>query len=245
MERIRSAPRLGDDLYRSLASMIDRRELPEGARLPAEIELASQFGVSRPTVRETLARLRDEGLIASRRGSGSYVQRRPTPVAAPAGPSYRAIDSVEQIKQSYEFRKAVEGEAAFLAAGAHTDALIADVAKAVARLDAAVVERAVGVEADFRFHLSVAAASGNSWFVATLQAMRAQIEVTIDIARTLSLSKSADHLQAVQDEHVAIYEAIRRRDPGAAREAMREHLTKTYDRILSGNDVLIDVQTKY
>lgn len=234
MDRIRPAPRLGDDLYRALASMIDRQELPEGARLPAEITLANQYGVSRPTVRETLARMRDEGLIESRRGSGSYVQRRGARAAPPPAPTYRAIDSVEQIKQSYEFRKAVEGEAAYLAAEAHSEAHIADIAKAIAGLDRANAERLVGAEADFRFHLSVAAASRNSWFVATLQAMRAQIEVTIDIARTLSLSKSADHLQAVQGEHVAIYDAIRRRDPLAARQAMRDHLTKTYDRICLG-----------
>lgn len=234
MYRIRPAPRLGDDLYRSLASMIDRQELPEGARLPAEIELASQYGVSRPTVRETLARLRDEGVIVSRRGSGSYVQRRPSPVAPTAAPTYRAIDSVEQIKQSYEFRRAVEGEAAFLAAQTHAESHIADIARALTHLDQAVSERAVGAGADFRFHLAVAAATRNSWFVATLQAMRAQIEVTIEIARTLSLSRSAAHLQAIQGEHVAIYEAIRRRDSEAARDAMRDHLSKTHDRILLG-----------
>ena len=69
MDRIRPARRLGDELYESLTSKIERREWPEGGRLPTETVLAEQYGVSRPTVRETLARLRDDGLIASRRGS--------------------------------------------------------------------------------------------------------------------------------------------------------------------------------
>jgi GntR family transcriptional regulator, transcriptional repressor for pyruvate dehydrogenase complex len=240
MNRIRPVRRLGDDLYRSLAAMIVSDDLPEGARLPPEMDLALQYGVSRPTVRETLARLRDEGLIASRRGSGSYVQRRAmgfteTKVgSAPLQPSFREIDSVEQIKNCYEFRKAVEGEAAALAADAHSEALLAEIRKAVAGLDRAVAERAVGADADFQFHLALAAASRNSWFVAALQAMRRQIETTIDIARKLSLNKPQSHLDAVQSEHVAIYDAIRRRDPAGAREAMRSHLTNTCDRIFRG-----------
>ena len=90
---------------------------------------------------------------------------------------------------------------------------------------------------DFEFHVAVAAATGNSWFVATLQAMRAQIELIVDIARKLSLAKSHAHLVDVQGEHVAIHDAIRRRDGEAARAAMRDHLDRTCDRIFRGTDL--------
>lgn len=233
MDRIRPAKRLGDELYDSLASRIERRELPEGARLPAETVLAQQYGVSRPTVRETLARLRDEGLIASRRGSGSFVQFRPASERAEAKPAFHEINSVEQIRQCYAFRKAIEGEAAFLAAGARSDSQLADIQRTIELLDEAMAAREVGADADFQFHASVACASGNSWFVSALQAMRHQIEVTIDIARRLSLDNAEGRLQA-QAEHVAIYDAIRRRDAIGAREAMRNHLSRTCDRILLG-----------
>jgi DNA-binding FadR family transcriptional regulator len=214
--------------------MIDRRELAEGARLPAETVLAQQFGVSRPIVRETLARLREEGLVASRRGSGSFVQRRPPPPAAQAVPAFHEIDSVEQIRQSYEFRRAVEGDAAFLAARMGGAPQLEDLRRAIERLDEAVAAKVVGSEADFQFHAAVARASGNSWFISALEAMRGQIEQTIGIARTLSLGSPDGRLQAVQAEHVAVYDAIRRRDPSAAREAMREHLKRTCDRIFRG-----------
>jgi len=241
MDRIRPAKRLGDDLYRSLTAMIERRELPDGARLPGELVLAEQFGVSRPTVRETLARMRDEGLIASRRGSGSFVLRRDTAVAGPAAtaalPVYPAIDSFAEIKQHYVFRRAVEGDAAFLAAEFRSDAQLAAIARAIGRLDSVIAERAIGADADFHFHLSVAVASGNSWFVATLQAMRVQMELTIDIARRLSLGKSQEHLIDVEGEHIAIHDAIRRRDPDEARAAMRDHLNKTCDRIFRGTNL--------
>ena len=237
MNRIRPAKRLGDDLYRSLAAMIEQQDLPEGARLPGEIALAESFGVSRPTVRETLARMREEGLIASRRGSGSFVRRKGLleAGAAPA-PAYHAIDSFAEIKQNYVFRRAVEGEAALLAAACRTDAQLAAIARAIGQLDRTIAERAVGSDADFQFHVAVAAASGNSWFVATLQAMRAQIELIVDIARKLSLAKSHAHLIDVQSEHVAIHDAIRRGDGEGARTAMRQHLDRTCDRIFRGTD---------
>jgi DNA-binding FadR family transcriptional regulator len=243
MDRIRPARRLGDDLYRSLAALIERRELPEGARLPGELALAEHFGVSRPTVRETLARMRDDGLIASRRGSGSFVTRKGAVAAdlanatVPAAfPAYRAIDSFTEIKQHYVFRRAVEGDAAFVAAEFRSDAQLAAIARAIGRLDGVIAERSVGADADFQFHLSVAVASGNSWFVATLEAMRVQIELTIDIARRLSLGKSHEHLVDVQGEHIAIHDAIRRRDAEEARASMRDHLDKTCDRIFRGTN---------
>jgi DNA-binding FadR family transcriptional regulator len=215
-------------------AMIERRELPEGARLPAETVLAAQFGVSRPTVRETLARLRDEGLIASRRGSGSYIQPRALAQAPAAKPAFREIDSFEQIRQSYEFRRAVEGDAAFLAAQTRDEARLTELRTALRELDAAVTARVVGAAADFNFHLAVARASGNSFFESAMSALRGQIEVTIDIARKLSLTGGAGHVEAVQAEHVAVFDAVHAGDPERARTAMREHLTRTCDRIFRG-----------
>jgi DNA-binding GntR family transcriptional regulator len=65
--------------------------------------------------------------------------------------------------------------------------------------------------------------------------MRAQIEVSIEIARRLSLHKSDAHLVAVQAEHVAILDAIAGRDGAGAREAMRDHLSSTCNRIFGGS----------
>jgi GntR family transcriptional repressor for pyruvate dehydrogenase complex len=227
--------RLGDKLFDALTAMIERNEIVEGQRLPSETALAERFGVSRPTVRETLARLRDEGLIASRRGSGSYVQALPQDRTAIHTPAFRVVDSFNQIRQCYEFRAAVEGESAFLAATARSEAQLAELRGAIALLDQSISARALGVEADFSFHLLVATASGNSWFVSALQAMRAQIEVSIEIARRLSLHKSDAHLVAVQAEHVAILDAIAGQDGAGAREAMRDHLSSTCNRIFGGS----------
>ena len=68
--------RLGDRLSQHMAALIECGDFGEGERLPAESDLASRFGVSRPVIREALSRLRIMGVITSRKGSGSYVQKR-------------------------------------------------------------------------------------------------------------------------------------------------------------------------
>ena len=72
---------LGDQLYDEFFRLIVEGEFPENTRLPAESELASRFGVSRPIVRQALSRLKADGLIVSRRGSGNFVLRRPDPAS--------------------------------------------------------------------------------------------------------------------------------------------------------------------
>ena len=232
--RLPPGKRLGEHLYEAILAMITRQKLTEGARLPPENELATLFGVSRPIVRETLARLREEGIIVSRRGSGSYVSRRSTPADGLSEAKLEHIDSFEQIQKCYEFRKAIEGEAAFLAASNHTPESLEKIREACASLSRDVVAGELGGNTDFEFHLAVARSSGNEWFVSVLSAMRNQIELTIDIARSLSLNRSAEHRDTVQAEHVAILEAIATSDPVKSRNAMREHLTRTCSRIFRG-----------
>ena len=88
-----------------MAALIDRGEFGEGVRLPAESELAARFGVSRPVIREALSRLRVMGVIVSRKGSGSYVQKRadrPRECSATIG--FGPLDSLAQVRKCYEFR---------------------------------------------------------------------------------------------------------------------------------------------
>ena len=69
--------RLSGGIYEHIFERIVAGEFPGNARLPSETELALRLGASRPVVREALARLREDGVIVSRQGSGSYVRRRP------------------------------------------------------------------------------------------------------------------------------------------------------------------------
>ena len=97
------------------------------ARLPSETELARRFGASRPVVREALARLREDGVIVSRQGSGSYVKRRPDPAVLRFVP----VGSIADVQRCFEFRAGLEGAAAALAAERWEDADIAEIRRAL------------------------------------------------------------------------------------------------------------------
>jgi GntR family transcriptional regulator, transcriptional repressor for pyruvate dehydrogenase complex len=231
---IRTSRRLGDELYDALVGLIDRGELTDGSRLPPENEIAQTFGVSRPIVRETLSRLRDDGLIISRRGSGSYVKKTPANLALAARIEFGPISSLDQIAKCYAFRIAIEGEAACHAAANRTTEDLAVIRDNLMRLGSAIETDQVGADVDYNFHMAVTRASANEWFVSAMLVMRQQIQFTIDLARTLSMLRSAEHIQGVQTEHVMIYNAIEAGEQEAAKAAMRQHLSNACDRIFRG-----------
>ena len=70
-------PRVSDEVAEQIRRLIVSEQLAEGARLPAERELADRFEVSRPMVSQALRMLSLMGLIEIRRGSGAFVLRRP------------------------------------------------------------------------------------------------------------------------------------------------------------------------
>jgi DNA-binding transcriptional regulator YhcF (GntR family) len=93
---------LRDRIYTQIIDSIVQDEFPEQSRLPTEVELAERFGASRPTVREALSRLRSDGVIASRRGSGSYVVRKPDVNLL----RLTSIESIADIQRCFVFRDA-------------------------------------------------------------------------------------------------------------------------------------------
>jgi len=230
-EPLPQPPRLGDHLSSRISDLIDRGEFGNEGRLPSELALADRFGVSRPVVREALSRLRSQGVIVSRKGSGSYIQKLRTPLGAPG---FWPIDSLAAVRKCFEFRTGVEGEAAFFAAQNHAPETLEAIRQALERMEAAATDGAVATRADLEFHLAVARASGNEYFEAVLQSMRTPIEFAINLARSLTLTRPLEHLRIVQTEHVVLFQAIEARDKDAARAAMRRHIENTCKRVFEG-----------
>ena len=125
----------------------------------------------------------------------------------------------------------VEAGAAALAAELANEDDLANLRAALARLESAVAQRALGVDEDFEFHLAVAQASKNPFFVSVLTHVRPHMEFGMNLLRNLSLNKTAERIERVQSEHGAVLAAIERRDPPAAQQAMREHLINTRQRM--------------
>ena len=69
-------PKISDVIMAQLEAMILEGSLKPGQRLPPERELATQFEVSRPSLREALQKLSARGLIVSRQGGGSFVSEK-------------------------------------------------------------------------------------------------------------------------------------------------------------------------
>jgi GntR family transcriptional regulator, transcriptional repressor for pyruvate dehydrogenase complex len=229
--RIGAAGKLGDRVYEYILSQIISGAFAVAERLPAESELAERLGVSRPIVREALGRLRDDGLVASRQGSGSYVLRRPAPDVG----SYAPISSIADVQRCFVFRIAVEGEIAALAARVREEDGLLRLRHAFNALEIVTEQGRLGVEEDISFHRAVAETTGNHFFVTTLNGLHEQIATGIRVNRNLSLVQPRSRLLSVQVEHRRILEAIESGNEDDARRAMHTHLENARHRVFEGS----------
>ena len=222
---------LPDKIYTYVVESILRGDYAQTDRLPTETELASRFHVSRPTVREALSRLRSDGIVTSRRGSGSYVVRSPT--AAPAAVP-TPIRSMADIERYYAFRTCVEAGAAAGAAEFREAADIEALRSTFDALGEAMESGRAGVDEDVRFHMAIARASHNQFFVTTIETSVGPIRQFMELARSVTDKKDIERVREVQLEHQAIVDAIVRRAPQEAAEATRAHILAARRRIFEG-----------
>lgn len=213
---------LADRVADQLRRLIERGEFPRGVRLPPEFELARRFSVSRPVLRDALAKLRDAGFVSSQRGSGTLVLRGPEPGAL----RFPLIRTVADLEAFFEFRVAVEGEIARLAAARHTPETLAAIEAAleepeeVLRLGAPELAR----DANFRFHRAVARAGGNAFHVATVEQLPNLVGLGPVEVRNFDEAEPAARVARLTAEHRSILEAIRARDGARAQAEMAAHI---------------------
>ena len=222
---------LTDTVYDAILGGVVDGEFPVGSRLPSEAALCEDHGASRPVIREVLARLRAQGIIVSRKGSGSYVQRRAgTPVQMPDD-----VASMAEIEACYDFRIALEGECAFFAALNRTHDDIDAMRSAFDNFSSALkANKRGGISDDFRFHLAIAKATRNIFFVNAFEAIKSRVHMAIDISRQLTATPLGVRRQTLVSEHRAVLDAIVAGDGAKARRAMRHHITRSRNRVFKG-----------
>jgi DNA-binding FadR family transcriptional regulator len=237
MDRTVKRPKLSDVLYADLLEQVRTSRLPPETRLPSEQQLADQFRVSRPIVREALRRLREEGVLISRKGSGSYVSG----AAAQNGGARSAIGeappllkSIADVQRFYTYRIMLEGEIAAEAAANIDASSRAAIESAMQHIETAMHHGDGAVYEDFEFHLAIAQATRNPFFVAALKAIQPALNYVIDLALSLSGGNPEEHDSLVLQDHRAVVDAIVRRDSAAARELMRTHIGRAYERVFLG-----------
>ncbi|QSN62882.1 FadR/GntR family transcriptional regulator [Caballeronia sp. M1242] len=224
----RKSPGLADRIYSDILNSIIEGEFKEGDRLMTEHALADRFATSRPTVREALARLRADGIIVTRRGSGTTVGRRPDPDVRRFAP----LETLSDIRRCYEFRIVTEAGAAELAAQKADDDDLHAIEQAWNQLERVVeAQQGIGASDDFAFHLAVARASKNQFFISAISFIEEQVVFSMNLSRNLSLVKTLERQRLVQREHRDILEAIRARDSARAGQAMKTHLAGALERM--------------
>ncbi|WP_322042267.1 FadR/GntR family transcriptional regulator [Paraburkholderia sp. J67] len=221
------APNMPARIYSDILNRIIEGEYKEGERLPTEHMLAERFATSRPTVREALAQLRADGIIATRHGSGTTVMRRPDPDVRRFAP----LETLSDIRRCYEYRVVVEAGAASLAAMKADDADLAAIRREWDNLQTIIETSGIGAKDDFAFHMAVARASKNQFFITALSGIQEQMVFSMNLSRNLSLVKSIERQRIVQQEHLEVLEAIQARDAARAAQAMRDHLEHAVSRM--------------
>jgi GntR family transcriptional repressor for pyruvate dehydrogenase complex len=214
------------EIGQRIAADIAAGRLTPGARLPTEQAMMDAMGVSRTVIREAVAALRAEGLVATRQGIGSFVAEQPARALFRIEPGQAA--SLTDALHIMELRTAVETEAAGLAAERATKPQRRAIHAALAAIDAAIERGEAAVSEDFAFHAMITEATGNPQFRRFLDFLgrfiipRASVRI-----RALNLRT---YLMTFQEEHRAIVAAIDSGSVGQAQSAMRTHLISSSQR---------------
>jgi GntR family transcriptional regulator, transcriptional repressor for pyruvate dehydrogenase complex len=221
-------PSLADTLALRLKDEIVSGRLRPGEKLATEQQISETYGVSRPTVREAIGRLKHDGLVTTRQGAGAFV-------ADPSAVSVFRLDIAdfsdrEEIRNIVELLMAIEATATEHAAVRRTEEELTAIEAQLNSMQAAVDRGEPGVDEDVAFHRAIVEATGNPFFLDLSDFLDRRVRNFIRTART-NTARIEGLTQAVQAEHQAIFEAIVRKDAAAARSAAENHLRNAAARL--------------
>jgi GntR family transcriptional regulator, transcriptional repressor for pyruvate dehydrogenase complex len=215
--------RLYEQIVQQIEDSILKGDLKGGEQLPAERELAQQFGVSRTAVREAMKTLREKGLVEAYAGRGTFVtngtsrsMRQTLDRMIRGGPSEGAVHLVE-------VREILEPEIAALAAQRADEDARTAMRESITVMDAALDAEGF-IEGDLDFHLALAEAAGNPLILSLIDSI-----VGLLREQRMRTYYIAGGPERGQYHHKRILAAVERRDPQAAREAMFAHLRQVRD----------------
>jgi GntR family transcriptional repressor for pyruvate dehydrogenase complex len=219
MYKMVQSSRLYEQIVQQIEDSVVQGKLKPGDQLPAERELAQQFGVSRTAVREAVKALREKGLVELQPGRGTFITN---------GTSHsmrHSLDFMTRIGQlagsTYltEVRAALEPEIAALAATRIDEQHLASMRDAVAVMDRSYHCPEAYIEADLDFHLALAEAVANPIFLSLIDSI-------VDLLREqrMRIFQIQGGPERGQFHHKLILAAVEQRSPRKARLAMSAHL---------------------
>lgn len=228
---------LTEKVVAHISAQIDSGALEPGAKLPSEAEIVRSQGVSRTVVREAISRLQATGLIVTRHGIGSFVCE-----SAPGGSfgfERNGSGAAHEQLAILELRIGLETEAAALAATRRTAADLEAMQGALADFSEQVGAAGDGIDPDFRFHLAIARASHNHYFLDILSSLGPGAIPRSRCSIDEQEMELHEYLKRVNNEHEDILSAILRGDADASRAAVRNHLGNGRERMRRAADQLV------
>jgi len=219
--------RLYQKVANKILEMITSGAYPPGTRLPGERELADRFEVSRVVIREAEISLEALGHVEIKVGSGVYV-REPEASFSSRLPDVTAFELTQT-------RLLFESESAALAARMITDEQISDLERTIERMANASHDSPDGDEADREFHMLISRATGNAanmHIMENLWRMRTELPEVRKVYSAVCVEDSSHRV----DEHEAILNALRDRNPEEARSAMRYHFSRLIEALLVASE---------
>ena len=219
------APLLAEKLADRMRQEITGEAFKAGDRLPTEREMSESYGVSRAIVREAMGRLKQDGIVVTRQGSGAFV--------ADSGASTLRLQVVssdaEDMRSVVELLSAVRSAASAHAAVRRTPAQLATITRWFKAIGRAMRDGQPGEEEDIAFHRAIIDAAGNPLFNQILEFLDARMRHFVRTARANSRHRGL--AEQVQAEHRAMLDAIAASDPEAARAAAEQHLANALERL--------------
>jgi len=212
-----------EQIAEQLLGQIGSRRLKPGEALPPERELTESFGVGRSSIREALRMLESQGVITAASG-GTFVVAE---AGNPLNSSLRLVFTLDDragLHDLFELRRIIDCEAAALAAERRTDAQLQEMDAAIEEMEASLGDGGRSeqfIDADLRFHLAVAEATGNRMLLHSMDAVRGVVRRALMTVYFIPRSP-----ESAVGEHRAVRTAIAAGDAVRAREAMREHLVR-------------------
>ncbi len=215
--------KISTQIAEQIRSAILAGEYIPGDKLPSERELADIFGVSRPSVREALNMLASAGLIASHQGGGTTVLS--LLESADINPFSELIRvEIERALDLIEVRKGIESWTAWYAAHRALPEDIRRMEDIITAMQIKPEEPVSSEDLDAEFHISVARATHNFVWLHLMQSIYDGMK-SFQHMVWRSVNLTGDDHSLLFKHHLGILEAIKARDPAAAREAMLDHLS--------------------
>ncbi|MGC3938787.1 FCD domain-containing protein [Roseobacter sp. EG26] len=217
--------KLSSAVVRQIEQLILRGILRPGERLPAERELAERLNVSRPSLRDAIGSLQDQGLLSTRAGAGVFVADVLGSAFSPALVQLFARHE-EAVFDYLSFRRDMEGLAAERAARLASETDLRVVQTVFDKMEAAHTKHNPQDEArlDAQFHMAIIEASHNVVMLHMMRSMYELLREGVFYNRQIMFKQRATR-GLLLDQHRAINDSLQQRNPKAAREAVEEHLS--------------------